>query len=127
MKGHHLNKRNLLILGVIIILCMVSSCEYAQREPLDPNSLPEEVSFSEHLLPLFEAKCAICHEGSQPPDLTVDYAYSDLSGGNYINTESPESSLLYEEITGNGSMAPYANDYDRALVLKWIEQGAHEN
>ncbi|MBA7534498.1 hypothetical protein ES705_26746 [subsurface metagenome] len=105
---------------------MFYSCEYEQREPFDAGNLPEVVSFNEHLIPIFENKCVSCHPIS-PPDLTRENAFFDLTNGNYLNIENPESSFLYEKISGSGSMAKYADDYDRAIILKWIEQGAEDN
>lgn len=114
-------------LTLICILVFISSCEYEKTEPLDPNDLPEVVGYSEHIQPLFDANCVKCHGGSTAPDLRPENSYFDLISGNYLDTEAPENSFLYQKISGNGSMAPYADDYERALILKWIDQGAEEN
>jgi hypothetical protein len=122
-------RRYRLIIGMMFICfaVLVTSCEYEKTEPLDPTDLPEEVSFSEHIQLVFDANCIKCHGGSTAPDLRAENAYFDLINGNYIDTENPENSFLYQKISGSGSMAPYANDYERALILKWITQGAEEN
>ena len=112
---------------LICIIVFVSSCEYEKTEPLNPDDLPEAVSLNEHIQPVFDANCVKCHGGSTAPDLRVENAYFDLISGNYIDSENPENSYLYQKISGNGSMAPYADDYERALILKWIEQGAADN
>jgi hypothetical protein len=111
----------------ILLFFMLVACEYEKREPLDISTLPEVVSFENHIIPVFAENCTRCHDGTTPPDLTAENAYFDLSSGNYLNTEVPEESYLYKKISGNGSMAIYANDYDRAVILKWIEQGALDN
>ena len=111
----------------VILLILLAACEYEQREPVDLTELPEVVSFTNDIIPVFDAKCTQCHDGATPPDLTAEFAYTDLQSGNFLNTESPEESEFYKTISGSGSMAQYASDLDRALILKWIEQGAEEN
>jgi hypothetical protein len=118
------------ILGGLASICLLvffSSCEYEKLEPLDPSDLPEVVSLSEHIQPVFDANCINCHGGSTAPDLRDENAYFDLISGNYIDIENPENSYLYVKISGTESMAQYADDYERALILKWIEQGAEDN
>jgi hypothetical protein len=112
---------------ILFILTFITSCEYEKTEPLDLGDLPEVVSFSEHIQPVFNDNCIKCHGGSTSPDLSEENAYFDLTSGNYIDTDVPENSYIYQKISGSGSMAPYAEDYDRALILKWIEQGAEDN
>lgn len=114
-------------LAFICTLALFSACEYEKLEEVDLGDLPEVVSLSEHIQPVFDDNCIKCHGGSTPPDLRAENAYFDLISGNYIDTENPENSFLYVKISGSGSMAQYANDYERALILKWIEQGAEDN
>jgi hypothetical protein len=113
--------------SVLFLFFILSGCEYEKREPVDLSNLPDVVSFSNDIIPVFSNNCIRCHDGSITPDLTSENAYFDLSSGNYINTDVPENSYLYKKISGNGTMAQYADDYNRALILKWIEQGAEEN
>lgn len=115
------------LLAVSLLLLLFQSCEWEQREPIDEGDLPEVVSFYDHVVPIFEAKCTQCHNGTTPPNLTFDNAYIELTAGGYINIDNPQSSKLYEAIDIGGSMYQYANDMDRAHILKWIEQGAEEN
>ena len=116
--------RNILL--IIASFFILYSCEYEKREEIDLGDLPEVMSFQEHIIPIFETKCTKCHDGGTAPNLTADYAFSDLSGGNYLNTDDPEGSKLYQKING-GSMTQYADDLQRAYILKWIEQGAEDN
>ena len=116
-----------LSLSILLMVDILTACEYEKREELDLSTLPEVISFQNDLIPTFENKCTRCHDGTTTPDLTAENAYFDLSSGNYLNTEVPEESYLYKKISGSGSMSIYADDYDRALILKWIEQGSLEN
>ncbi|TLX76216.1 hypothetical protein E9993_08380 [Labilibacter sediminis] len=105
---------------------LLSSCESEKIMPVDPDDLPDEISFSEHITPIFDNKCSQCHYGQTPPDLSPADAYLNLTSGGYINTETPEKSEIYTIIT-TGSMAQYASEIDRAFILKWIQQGALDN
>ena len=116
------------IIGVgLLTLCF--SCEYEKMEEVDLSSIPDVVSFQDDVIPVFAGSCAIssCHGGTKTPDLTAENAYFDLSSGNFLNVDNPENSELYKKISGNGSMAQYATDLDRAIILKWIQQGAEDN
>lgn len=115
------------LLVFVFIVTFSQSCEWEQREPIDEGDLPEVVSFYDHIVPIFEAKCTQCHNGTTPPNLTYDNAYLELTAGGYINTDDPAGSKLYKSIDIGGSMYQYANDLDRAHILKWIQQGAEEN
>jgi hypothetical protein len=92
---------------------------------------PSVVSFSSDIVPFMESSCALsgCHAaGSIPPDLSTANAYNSLVSGGYVeaDTAMAAQSIVYEKIT-TGSMSKYATDQDRALLLKWIEQGAQNN
>lgn len=116
----------ILMMGIAFIF-LNQSCEYEQREEVDLGSLPEVVSFTTDIAPIFVESCIQCHKtGSTPPDLTLENSYLELTGGGYINTNNPAESKLYKAINGGG-MTQYATDLDRAYILKWIEQGAEEN
>ena len=105
-----------------------TSCTY---ETLPTPEIPAEVSFSDDIMPVFDASCngAGCHnQGGIPPDLTQDVAWANLVFGGYVDTLNAEGSILYVKILPpNGSMAKFATDKDRALILNWIEQGAKDN
>lgn len=114
-------------LNFVLLFTIFFSCESVKREPIDESALPEEVSLSNDIIPIFEQKCIKCHNGGTPPDLTSENAYIDLTAGGYINIYNPEESTLYEAINTGGSMQQYADDFNRAIILKWITQGAFEN
>ena len=120
-------KKYIQALTFCFVLAFQFACESVKREPLDISSLPDEVSLTEHIIPVFAEKCIKCHNGTTPPNLTVDNAYIDLTAGGYINLDTPEDSRLYEAINTGGNMQQYASDLDRALIFKWISQGAYEN
>jgi hypothetical protein len=91
------------------------------------------VSFTQDIVPMFNKSCNTsgCHTaGGIKPDLSVVNAYTALTNGDYFNTTTAESSLLYQWMTGKkGTPMPTSGvnkDYN-ALVLAWIKQGAKNN
>jgi hypothetical protein len=128
-----------LIILPAFVVAFLTSCESEQRpEPIVPD-LPSEISFSNHILPIFNGTsvgidetgrgtaCIKCHNGGTPPDLTSENAYIELTAGGYINTDSPEDSRIYMAIKPGGSMNQHTNEVDVAYILGWIQQGAQEN
>lgn len=108
---------------------MVNSCYYEQREELLPGDEP--ISFASDVRPIFENNCSICHPDIVPsPDLRSGSAYGSLIGGGYVNTDEPESSILYQRLIGNPSVMPPSGSLppgDINTVLSWIQQGAQNN
>jgi hypothetical protein len=120
-----------LILLIITLIGIISwqSCQYEWIDPVDPV-LPEVVSFSADIIPLFEKSCNStgCHAtGGIPPDLTPAKAYSDLFARNQIDLATPENSKLYTKCASGGSMFKYTKPGDPELILKWIQEGAKNN
>lgn len=117
--------RDIIPISVILLLGF-TSCAYYEKPYVD---VPDEVSFSEDLIPYFETSCATsgCHDGSIPPNLSEELAYTSLTIGGYIDLDIPEQSLLYTKIDVGGSMEQYSTTRDTEMVLRWIEQGAENN
>jgi len=112
-------------IGLLLITIFASGCYYDQVLPVE---IEGDVSYSVTIQPIFDAKCVSCHNGGGIPlDLSSGTSYDNLFSGNHINISDPANSLLYTKINTGGSMEPYANDTDRATILKWIEQGANDN
>lgn len=106
----------------------LASCTYYEND-YDPIVVPDNVSFEEHVIPIFEENCnnAGCHSGAIPPDLQRDVAYNNLLFGGYVSEDGvAEGTILYDKIDG-GSMDEHASDQDRAIIKKWIEDGAQNN
>ena len=115
-----------------LILLIHSACKY--DEVLAPEPDPGiVVSFSEDILPIFNASCnsAGCHNGAgHAPDLRASVAYDELWEGVYIDTLLPDQSELYQWMSGlRGLPMPVegTNATYNATVLQWIEQGALNN
>jgi len=113
---------------VTILGGALASCTWEEIKP-QKVTVPDSAKFSVNILPIFSANCAKsgCHvKGFQAPDLSAANAYTSLIYYGYVDTDFPEQSALYLKIT-SGSMKDKATDVDRALILKWIQQGALDN
>jgi len=115
------------IIIITIFIGAISACTYDEVVP--KVDVPDSVSFALDVLPIFENNCAKagCHvSGGIPPNLSADQAFVSLTFFGYVDTTTPENSKLYQKITF-GTMKANATDQDRAIILKWIEQGALDN
>ena len=119
----------LILSGLFLIgLLSFQSCQYEWIE-YDEIVIPDTISFSGEIVPIFEAGCnaTVCHGGGADPDLRADNAYPSLISGGYVNTNDPPMSSIYTSMASGGSMAVYCTQQDADLVLAWIEQGAIDN
>ena len=104
------------------------------------DGMPGEVSYYEHVRPIFQAKCHSCH---QPAKSKGDYILTDvarmIAGGEggepVVVAHMPEESWLIDMVTlQEGAERPEMPEkdepltpYELALVTKWIEQGARDD
>lgn len=130
-----MKKINSFVIKISIFLVLIlNSCYYDTYVPpeidLDPNKI---ISFSEDIQPIFDQNCSTvgCHQaGNISPNLEKESSYQSLINGKYINTDNPESSELYQWMSGNRSITmPISgiNEEFNVYVLAWIEQGAKNN
>ncbi len=127
------NKKLIGLLGGFIML-LFFGCYKDKTVIFDTGTeITRPVSFATDIIPIFEKSCAVsgCHvAGGKAPNLTTANAYSALTVGNFLNTGSPETSLLYQWMSGKKAtpmpVAGINKDYN-ALVLAWIKQGAQNN
>jgi hypothetical protein len=129
MKNTIINYCALLLLIIPVFLTGCSK-DYFEAPRLDLN---DTVSFSQTLIPMFEASCISsgCHNtGGVAPDLTSENAYSSLILYNLVDTASPEQSVLYVRMNATINPMPpdgKLSDLEIARVLAWITQGANDN
>jgi len=116
----------LLFLGIII-----SSCTYEKIKPV--SELPQDVSFKNDLIPLFNQSCNIvgCHSsGGIAPDLSEENAYHSLTTiADMIDLENPEKSEIYVRMIDTQNPMPMSGvlSYQSKQVLSWIKDGAKDN
>lgn len=115
----------------ILAVTILNSCEKAY---VQPEVIPETVSFSTDIIPIFTTSCAVCHaSGSIFPGLilTPDEAYDQLltDGTNapYVDPSYPESSSLYVRMNSDMPPSGLVSNNKLEIILKWIEEGAENN
>lgn len=116
------------MMNFFVLLLIGYSCEkyVYEVEEIDPN---EDISFQEDIIPIFNSKCARCHNADNVLDLSEEVAYNSLFNGNYISDDpvnNPEESIIYSTLQ-DGAHAAYASDTDKQKLLNWISQGAENN
>ena len=95
----------------------------------------DNVSFNKDIVPIFEAHCVSCHSGNNPSgnlNLESSVAYSNLidTKSGYIDTIEPTYSLIYASMISTTNPMPKNGRLDKCttdLILKWIQQKAHNN
>ena len=114
-----------LAFGLMFYLVFNTGCYYDKVLPPEPEGT---ISYSQDMQPFFDAKCVRCHNGGGVPlNLEASVSYAELFFGDYLNIQDPAASELYVKISPGNSMEQYATDTERAMTLRWIEQGAKNN
>lgn len=120
----------------IIIIFLLAGCN--DDDPVSPPP-SEDVSFSEHVLPIFEQHgCTGCHGGAlQENDLRVDSVDELLEGGVSGPAVVPgdaDGSLLIQQMSPNpplGNRMPLGMspvpDEQQNTIRTWINEGAEDN
>ena len=109
----------------------LGSCYYDTYPEEEELPLPEEVSYSEDIQPLWDRDCVRCHPPS-PPNLTQGLSRDALINGGYVIPGDGRNSILYKSFFGLDGVTAMPNDAgwninDANLVKKWIDDGALDN
>jgi hypothetical protein len=107
----------------------------ATEEP--PAAEPEvnlaEVSFQQHVLPIFEQNCLKCHGGEEMEEgldlSTVESIMAGSWNGSVVEPGDLENSYLIEQIV-TGRMpkdAPDLSPTEIEIISAWVENGAPDN
>lgn len=108
--------------GILIIL--YSACTYDNAEELygKPECTPESVSFSNDIMPLISANCAIsgCHIGGQQLPTLENY------------DQITQNAQAIKTNTGNGTMPPAGSGKSLTLeqinlIACWVDSGSPNN
>ena len=119
------------ILVLVLISVVLFSCKYETIEPA--TTLPENVSFQNDLVPLFNQSCNTvgCHSaGGIQPDLSAGNEYADITNnGDMIDLDFPGNSKLYKRMIDVQKPMPLTGvmQYESQQVLSWITDGAKNN
>jgi len=122
MKNLH---KLLILLGMGVFL---TSCYYDTYLEVEVP-VPDEVSYSKDIQPLWNTDCVSCHGGAAP-NLEAANSYNNLMNG-YVVAGNAEASVLYQSlIWGDAKPMPPGQKWEAykiQLVEAWIEQGAKNN
>jgi len=108
--------------GLLLAACLLAACN---REA----GLPDKVTFTEHIAPVFYKNCTVCHRpGGNAHFSLVTYADARnyASSIAYVVRERImppwPADPQYTEFIGQRVLS----DHDKALIARWMEQGAPE-
>lgn len=111
----------------LAMVFVLVSCEY-KVITMPEGQIPDEVNFSVHVQPIFDANCISCHASQAfPPILLENVAYNNLFTGGYIDTVQADQSGLYIKIQSSHPDQFVPTLQEKELILKWIEEGAKNN
>ncbi|MEA1878870.1 MAG: hypothetical protein U9N86_18650 [Bacteroidota bacterium] len=116
-------------IGFIILLLLVAlwSCEYETIVPGEVSVPDGPVSYSEDIAPVFDNQCSGCHGGATSPDLRLDKSWGELTSKNLVDTSNPAESEIVTIIESGHGTSGNLSALEKALLLRWIEQGALDN
>ncbi|MDO6470377.1 DUF1553 domain-containing protein [Maribacter sp. 1_MG-2023] len=136
------NFSKLIILGFsIVVLSSCGGTELPELVAVAYDKLPEEVDFNQHVKPILSDKCYLCHgpdKGNIKGGLQLhdaEFAYGELSEtpGKFAITPGnlKKSEFFHRIITDDQDLimpAPSSHltltAYEKAVLVKWIEDGA---
>ena len=110
--------------GIIAIIIVLSACEKVVFQPPD-IPVPDSISYSLEIQPIWDDKCVSCHGGQRDPDLSPGVSHAALMDGGYINTSDPAASNLMTKLYGSHNSR--ATLSEKVLIQEWITKGAKDN
>jgi hypothetical protein len=120
--------KHLITLLAGIMLVGLVSCEYSTIVPEEVVIPDEPVSFSKEVEPVFtSAGCIACHPTMLKPDLTTGKSYASITSMNLVVAGDPSVSKLMQYINAGHQTAGNITPTQKALISKWITEGAKNN
>lgn len=110
--------KNWILIVMSVFIPFVMSCS---------SEDPVNVSFSDDITPILEAKCIDCHApGRTPPFLVRGRYYETLRKSKYTTPSKANKSLLYTSLKDDHPKLGLTPG-ELALFKGWINQGANKN
>ena len=133
--------RNIKKIGVIFLILLLTGCKKDLPEYLaiSYNTLPDEIDFNLDVKPILSDKCYSCHgpdERTRKADMRFDTEnglYEKTLKGNFpVKPGNPSKSELIQRILSvdPAYIMPPSESHlsltsnEKAILLKWVEQGA---
>ncbi|MEM7381998.1 MAG: DUF1549 domain-containing protein, partial [Bacteroidota bacterium] len=129
------------ILYVLVAVLLLSACGVSLPEEVETayEELPEEIDFNFHVKPILSDRCYACHgpdENSRKAGLRLDLedqAFARLESGKraFVSGNASKSESVTRILSDDPEivMPPEdshlsLSDREKAIIIKWIEQGA---
>lgn len=100
---------------------------------IETGEVPAEVSFQQHVLPIFVERCSECHGDDNPEEGLEVTSYRTLMMGSIygsvIEPGNPDGSYLFDQVE-SGKMPKKGDPLTPtqvAIIRAWIEAGALDN
>ena len=116
----------LIFAGIAVCIILFSSCEKVIF-PVPEIILPDTVSYSIDIQPIWDDRCVSCHPPTRGLDLRPGVSYGALISGGYVDTANAAQSELVEKLNDPHPSNDPTSLTERQLVLEWIQEGAKNN
>lgn len=114
-----------LILGASLLV-LLTSCTKDNKEDVFGICEPENISFSDDIIPIFETKCTSCHGGADPKggiDLKVYSEVKDLvDDGKLMPSITKQGEFPMPPSAGNS-----LSECHIETIKTWINEGIKDN
>ena len=126
------------LIKIIILISVglfLNSCYYdsfPEYIEVEPPEVPDDISYKDQIMPLWEGQCVACHNGNVAPDLRPENSYNALLNG-FVEAGKSEESILYLSLIHAPNVVPMPDPNNKwsvdktSLVKGWIDQGAKNN
>jgi hypothetical protein len=112
----------MILVSAVALIISIPSCDL--HEITYPEDEVGYVSYSASIQPVFTSDCIECHYAGKL-NLTTGSSFVSLTTNGYIDTDNPESSLLYTTLQGSSHRPNWnPNPTKLNLILDWIKAGA---
>ncbi|HIQ04398.1 MAG TPA: hypothetical protein EYH31_01735, partial [Anaerolineae bacterium] len=100
-----------------------------EKHAPSPTPMPAIVSFQANVLPIFQAKCSVCHGSVAGLDLTTyQGVITGGDSGSAVDVAQPSASLIFQkQITTHTDAARTLTEEEGEIILNWIAAGALDN
>ncbi len=122
--------RRLPIASRVMIAVLLCGWLTTALEAEEPKKEKAKITFEEHVLPIFKARCVKCHAGAEPAQgLRLTTRRELLHGGKSgpaMRIAAAESSLLWEKLASNEMPkgGPALSAEEKGVIRSWINDGA---
>ena len=122
-KNWFLKSKNIFAIAIAFAGIYIVGCE---KYTIEGPEKMENVSFKDHVVPIFNNNCISCHGGAISPNLKTD-PFTAITNGKLVSVSAPETSKLYDKLISSSTHQSKATPTEKLIILTWIEEGAKNN